>query len=267
MNRISVLIVDTHSIRAYCRGRTPTQLGCRQGGRYEHSQHPPPAHRGRPRPRDGPAARRVRRRRQHPPARRRRGGSTGTDPSSFTVLTANENPTLEAQITALSEDQCKAENEALPLEHQKVAQADVVQKVTLLASQDALPAHFIAGTAMVRPTGDLGTAGLVVDYKAALEKLGAVGQHPAGRGLDHRERLRQHGLAAVPVQHRGHLVQQADLRRGRHRRAADLRRAARTRTRSSPPPATRRWPRRAPRHGRSRASSACTSSATSAPTP
>ena len=48
----------------------------------------------------------------------------------------------------------------------------MVQKVTLLASQDALPAHFIAGTAMVRPTGDLGTAGLVVDYKAELEKLG-----------------------------------------------------------------------------------------------
>ncbi|AZS38265.1 Multiple sugar-binding protein [Microbacterium lemovicicum] len=100
------------------------------------------------------------------------GGSTGTDPSSFSVLTANENPTLEAQITALSEDQCKAQNDALPLENQKVAQADVVQKVTLLASQDALPAHFIAGTAMVRPTGDLGTAGLVVDYKAELEKLG-----------------------------------------------------------------------------------------------
>ncbi|MGC5173177.1 ABC transporter substrate-binding protein [Microbacterium sp. DT81.1] len=100
-------------------------------------------------------------------------GATGTDPESFTVLTANENATLEAQLTALSEDQCEAENEALPLEHQKTAQADVVQKVTLLASQDALPAHFIAGTAMVRPDGDLGAGGLVLDYEELLSASGA----------------------------------------------------------------------------------------------
>lgn len=102
------------------------------------------------------------------------GGSfPGTDPENFTVLTANENPTLEAQLTALSEDQCKAENEALPLVHEKTAQADVVQKVTLLASQDALPAHFIAGTAMVRPDGDLGVADLVVNYEEVLGETGA----------------------------------------------------------------------------------------------
>ena len=101
------------------------------------------------------------------------GGPSGTDPDTFTVLTANENPTLEAQLTALSEDQCKAENEALPLEHEKTAQADVVQKVTLLAGQDALPAHFIAGTAMVRPDGDLGKAELVLDYEKLLTDAGA----------------------------------------------------------------------------------------------
>ncbi|KAA9108145.1 ABC transporter substrate-binding protein [Microbacterium rhizomatis] len=100
------------------------------------------------------------------------GGPAGTDPSSFTVLTANENPTLEAELTALADGACKAQNDALPLEHQKVAQADVVQKVTLLASQDALPAHFIAGTAMVRPNGDLGSNNLVLDYGSALDDLG-----------------------------------------------------------------------------------------------
>lgn len=100
------------------------------------------------------------------------GGASGTDPETFTVLTANENPTLEAQLTALSEDQCAAQNEALPIEHQKVAQADVVQKVTLLASQDALPAHYIAGTAMVRPDGDLGAADLLVDFETALDEQG-----------------------------------------------------------------------------------------------
>lgn len=94
------------------------------------------------------------------------GGASGTDPESFTVMTANENATLEELLTTLSEDQCKAENEALPIEHQKVAQADTVQKVTLLASQDALPAHTIAGTALIRPDGDLGAAGLVQDLEA-----------------------------------------------------------------------------------------------------
>ena len=96
-----------------------------------------------------------------------------TDPETFTVLTANENATLEAQLTALAENQCKAENEALPLVHEKTAQADVVQKVTLLASQDALPAHFISGTAMSRPDGDLGVAGLVLDYEELLTETGA----------------------------------------------------------------------------------------------
>ncbi|MDP3949432.1 ABC transporter substrate-binding protein [Microbacterium sp.] len=100
------------------------------------------------------------------------GGSTAADPETFTVMTANENPVLEEQLTALAEDACKAENEALPIEHQKVAQADTVQKVTLLASQDALPTHTIAGTALIRPDGDLGKAGLVGDLKAALEEAG-----------------------------------------------------------------------------------------------
>lgn len=104
------------------------------------------------------------------------GGATGTDPESFTVLSANENTTLATELDALAEGACQAENEALPLEHQTVAQADVVQKVTLLASQDSLPAHFIAGTAMVRPDGDLGAADLVLDYKKALDDLGVWDQ-------------------------------------------------------------------------------------------
>jgi raffinose/stachyose/melibiose transport system substrate-binding protein len=99
-------------------------------------------------------------------------GAGGTDPEKFTVMTANENPVLEEQLDALAAGACKAENEALPIEHQKVAQADTVQKVTLLASQDALPTHTIAGTALIRPDGDLGAAGLVGDLKAALEDAG-----------------------------------------------------------------------------------------------
>ncbi|KJQ53436.1 ABC transporter substrate-binding protein [Microbacterium sp. SA39] len=103
------------------------------------------------------------------------GGASdgGTDPEAFTVMTANENTVIGPTLDALAADQCKAENDALPIEHQKIAQADTVQRVTLLASQDALPTHTIAGTALIRPDGDLGAAGLVGDLKAALEEKDA----------------------------------------------------------------------------------------------
>ncbi len=104
------------------------------------------------------------------------GGDAGSDPESFTVLSANENQTMPDVLNTLAAGACKAENEALPLEHETVAQADVVQKVTLLASQDSLPSHFIGGTQMVRPDGDLGTAGLVLDYEEALTDLGVWDQ-------------------------------------------------------------------------------------------
>ncbi|MGN6126462.1 MAG: ABC transporter substrate-binding protein [Humibacter sp.] len=100
------------------------------------------------------------------------GNSSGKDPQNFTVLTANENPALAADIKALSTGACSAENKALPLKSETVAQADVVQKVTLLASQNALPTHFIAGTSMVTPTGDLGKNNLVLNYENELKKLG-----------------------------------------------------------------------------------------------
>lgn len=100
----------------------------------------------------------------------------GEDPDAFIVLTPNENVALREQLTALSENQCAAEHAALPMEHQTVAQADVVQRITLIASQDALPTHFVAGTAQVRPDGDLGTADLILDYEEALTASGAWDQ-------------------------------------------------------------------------------------------
>lgn len=103
------------------------------------------------------------------------GGTTApavNEGTNFVVLTPNENPTLRKQLDALATGACSAANTALPLQHETVAQADVVTKVTLLASQDSLPSHFVAGTAQVRPAGDLGKAGVLVDYKAKLTELG-----------------------------------------------------------------------------------------------
>lgn len=106
------------------------------------------------------------------PAASGTGGATGKDPSKFTVLTANENPALATELKNLANGACKDQNAALPLDDQTVAQSSVVQKVTLLASQNALPDHFIAGTAMVRPNGDLGKNNLVLNYADALKNLG-----------------------------------------------------------------------------------------------
>ena len=99
--------------------------------------------------------------------------AAGTDKAtSFSVLTVAENHIIADELTTLSKNQCKAQNKALPLEENTVAQAEVVTKVTLLASQNALPVHFVAGTAMVKPDGDLGKNGLVLDYEKTLKKLG-----------------------------------------------------------------------------------------------
>lgn len=99
--------------------------------------------------------------------------ASGKDPAAFTVLVPNENPTVTDQLKKLSENQCAAQNEALPIEFQSIAQSDVNQRVTLLAGQDGLPTHFVAGTAMVRPDGDLGAADLIIDYEKELSDTDA----------------------------------------------------------------------------------------------
>ncbi|WP_432511816.1 ABC transporter substrate-binding protein [Kineococcus sp. SYSU DK001] len=101
------------------------------------------------------------------------GGEDGdSGPEAFTVLTPAENAIARDQLTTLSTGACSAANEALPLQNDTVAQADVVQRITLLASQDALPVHFVAGTAQVKPDGDLGASGAVLDYEQTLKDLG-----------------------------------------------------------------------------------------------
>ena len=171
-------------------------------------------------------------------------------PRSFTVLTANENATLEAQLTALSEDQCKAENEALPLEHQKTAQADVVQKVTLLASQDALPAHFIAGTAMVRPDGDLGAGDLVLDYEELLSASGAwENVLPAAASTVTTSTAAWSRCRTSTTSRASGTTRRSSRRSGSKSRRPST--SWSRRAKSWPTPATRRWPSPAPPAGRS----------------
>lgn len=99
-------------------------------------------------------------------------GGQGAKNTSFTYLGLAEDSTISGELTALSQGACSTENKALPLKLETVATANVVQKITLLASQNALPPAFVAGTAMIRPDGDLGTNHLALDYEQALKKLG-----------------------------------------------------------------------------------------------
>lgn len=100
------------------------------------------------------------------------GGGGGDAAGAFTLLTPAENAIVRDELGTLADGVCSAENDAMPLESETVAQADVVQRTTLLASQDALPVMFVAGTAQIKPDGDLGKNDLVLDYEEKLTELG-----------------------------------------------------------------------------------------------
>ena len=70
------------------------------------------------------------------------GSSSGKDPSKFTFLHASENTTVAKTLTSLAAGACKTENTALPLSVTAVPQANLPQKLSLLAGQNALPSAF-----------------------------------------------------------------------------------------------------------------------------
>lgn len=93
------------------------------------------------------------------------GGAT-----EFSVLAQAENTDFQDNLTALSKDQCKAENDALPLKIETVPGQQGDQKLQLLASQDALPVLFPSGVPSA--TKSLWDAGQLVDLEVKFEELG-----------------------------------------------------------------------------------------------
>lgn len=69
----------------------------------------------------------------------------GASSSAFTYLGVTEQATVGETLTSLSENECKAENTAAPLELSDVAQTALDQKIQLLAGQDALSNMDAAG--------------------------------------------------------------------------------------------------------------------------
>ncbi len=103
------------------------------------------------------------------------GSDTGGDAATeFSFLSQVESPFARDELSRLAENECSAENEALPLVNETMPQADVVTRISLLASQDELPVMFPAPTAQIKPGGDLADGGLIVDYEEVLTELGVI---------------------------------------------------------------------------------------------
>jgi len=100
------------------------------------------------------------------------GGSGGSGPSGFSALLTTENTTTPAVLEALSKNECKAENDALPLTIETVPQTQIDQKVQLLAGQGALPVLYGAGTPAIIKA--LAANGQVVDLEKSLTDSGAI---------------------------------------------------------------------------------------------
>ncbi len=100
------------------------------------------------------------------------GGSEG-GVDSFGLLINDDNQVVQDELTALSEEECSAENETLALEIETVPQSGLDQQLQLLGSQDALPAQFAAsGSPAV--TKDLNAAGQTLNLEDTLTDLGVI---------------------------------------------------------------------------------------------
>lgn len=101
------------------------------------------------------------------------GGGNAAGGSSFSFLVNQENTTIPELLTSLSTDQCKAENDAQPLEVETVPQTQLDQKLQLLAGQNALPTQYAAGNAPAL-SKELAEGGQVLDLNKTLTDLGVI---------------------------------------------------------------------------------------------
>ncbi|WP_066039745.1 ABC transporter substrate-binding protein [Herbiconiux solani] len=91
------------------------------------------------------------------------GSGSNSSASEFTFLAINENTTIPTVLTSLSENECAAENTALPLKINKQAQASLDQQLQLLGGQNALPSAFVSPNSpdLLK---ELNEAGKVADF-------------------------------------------------------------------------------------------------------
>ena len=99
------------------------------------------------------------------------GEQGGTSSGKFEYLSLAENTAVKDTLTALSEDQCSAQEEAATLSVTTQPQASFDQQLQLLAGQGALPTLFATGNSP-QVIKDIHGAGQLVDIDAELEGLG-----------------------------------------------------------------------------------------------
>lgn len=102
------------------------------------------------------------------------GGGTAGGGETFDYLAANEGSLIRDEIARLGEKECAAAQQAMPLKVETLPQGDVNQRITLLASQDALPEMFIGSTSELKPGGTLGDDEVALNLEAKLTELGAM---------------------------------------------------------------------------------------------
>ena len=100
-------------------------------------------------------------------------GGSATDSASFTFLLNDENQNVQPVLETLAENQCKAEQEAQPLEFSTIPQGEMDSNNQLLASQDGLPVAFSAG-GTPSEAAKLDKAGKLVNFTDALADLDAT---------------------------------------------------------------------------------------------
>ncbi len=148
------------------------------------------------------------------------GGGNAAGGSKFSFLVNQENTTIPDLLTSLSADQCKAENDAQPLEVETVPQTQLDQKLQLLAGQNALPTQYAAGNAPAL-TKELAKGGQVLDLKKTLTDLGVIDKiQPAA--ISRSSSCTAASTFCRTSTHRGHLVQQEAPQRQRHPGSADV---------------------------------------------
>ncbi len=101
------------------------------------------------------------------------GGGPVKDPDKLTYLYNVENGNIAPVLESLAEDECAAQNAALPLDISSIPQGELDAQIQLLAGQDALPVMFAAGGTPAEGV-KLWKAGKLVDFEQELQKLGVL---------------------------------------------------------------------------------------------
>ncbi len=102
------------------------------------------------------------------------GGGTAGGGETFDYLAANEGAAIREELARLGEKECADPQQAMPLKVETLPQGDVNQRITLLASQDALPEMFIGSTSELKPGGTLGDDEVALNLETTLNDLGVM---------------------------------------------------------------------------------------------